>query len=102
MGGPSHTESAVASVSLPFRTESASVPIFTMDAPKYDQSTFIGRLMGMYEVIDPRTLLLSSDDLKKSQELLAKFKATGKKPDGVSDAEMWEARRNVEVSFHPV
>lgn len=83
--------------------ESASgVPPFTMDAPKYDQSNFYGRLMGMYEVIDPRTLLLSSDGLKKSQELLEKYKATGKKPDGVTDEQMWDARRNVEVSIHPV
>eukprot|EP00928_Gymnodinium_smaydae_P048289 TRINITY_DN32278_c0_g1_i1.p1 TRINITY_DN32278_c0_g1~~TRINITY_DN32278_c0_g1_i1.p1 ORF type:complete len:394 (-),score=74.78 TRINITY_DN32278_c0_g1_i1:262-1443(-) len=79
-----------------------SVPPFTMDAPKYDQSTFYGRLMGMYEYIDPRTLFISSAELKKSQNLLETFKASGKKPEGVSDAEMWEARRNVEVSIHPV
>jgi len=88
------------------RTESAGgssgVPPFTMDTTKYDQSTFYGRLMGMYEYIDPRTLLLSSADLKKSQELLESYKATGKKPAGVTDAEMWEARKNVEVSIHPV
>jgi len=88
------------------RTESAGgssgVPPFTMDTTKYDQSTFYGRLMGMYEYIDPRTLFLSSADLKKSQELLDSYKATGKKPAGVSDAEMWEARKNVEVSIHPV
>merc|ERR1711976_361313 len=41
-----------------------------------------GRLVGMYEVIDPRTLLLSSD--------------------GLTDEQMWDARRNVEVSIHPV
>jgi len=79
-----------------------AVPTFTMEAPKFNQNTFYGRLMGMYEYIDPRTLLLSSDDLKKSQVLLEKFKASGKKPEGVSDAEMWDARRNVEVSIHPV
>ncbi|CAE7523620.1 SFXN3, partial [Symbiodinium pilosum] len=73
-----------------------------MDAPKFDQSTFYGRLMGMYDYIDPRTLLLTSEDLKKSQELLQKYKDTGKKPAGVSDAEMWQARKNVEVSIHPV
>ncbi|CAE7906675.1 SFXN3, partial [Symbiodinium necroappetens] len=81
---------------------SADVPAFTMEAPKYDQSTFYGRLMGMYDYIDPRTLLLTSDDLKKSQELLQKYKEAGKKPEGVSDADMWQARKNVEVSIHPV
>lgn len=87
------------------RTESASaggVPPFTMDKPKFDQSTFYGRLMGMYDYIDPRTLLLTSDELKKSQDALKVYKSTGKKPDGVSDEEMWVHRKNVEVSIHPV
>jgi len=83
-------------------TGASAVPAFTMDKTKFDQSTFYGRLMGMYEYIDPRTLLLNSDDLKKAQALLAKYKETGKKPDGVSDADMWEARRQVEVAIHPV
>jgi len=88
------------------RAESASsadgVPTFSMDASRYDQSTFYGRLMGMYNYIDPRTLFLSTAALKTSQEMLAKFKETGKKPEGVSDAEMWEHRKNVDVSIHPV
>jgi tricarboxylate carrier len=73
-----------------------------MDSPKYDQSTFYGRLMGMIEYIDPRGLLLSTSDVKKAQALLEEFKKTGKKPDGVSDEAMWEARKTVEVSVHPV
>jgi tricarboxylate carrier len=81
---------------------SSGVPVFSMDKSRYDQSTFMGRLMGMYDVIDPRTLLLTSADLKKSQELLEQFKTTGTKPAGVSDAEMWTHRKNVEVSIHPV
>ena len=57
--------------------------------------------MGMYDYIDPRTLLLTSDDLKKSQahfrtcldwfmrhaqrqELLQKYKEAGKKPEGLN------------------
>jgi len=81
---------------------SSGVPAFTMDSPKFDQSTFYGRLMGMYEYIDPRTLLLSSADIKKSQGMLEEFKKTGKKPASVSEEEMWEHRKNVEVSIHPV
>lgn len=81
---------------------SAAGPAFTMDSPKYDQSAFYGRLMGMIEYIDPRGLLLGSEDVKKAQALLADYKKTGKKPDGVSDQQMWEARKVVEVSVHPV
>jgi len=80
----------------------AGVPPFTMDSPKFDQSTFYGRLMGMYDIIDPRPLFLSSGDIKKSQDILAQYKADGKKPAGFSDVEMWQHRKNVEVSIHPV
>jgi len=80
----------------------SSVPPFSLDKDKFDQGTFYGRLMGMYEVIDPRTLLLTTEDLKKSQDLLDKYKKDGKKPDGVTDAEMWDAKRNIAVSIHPV
>jgi len=78
------------------------VPAFTMATTKYDQSTFKGRLLGMYEYIDPRTLLLTSAAVQASQKALESFKATGKKPDGMSDADMWTHRKNVEVSIHPV
>merc|ERR1719424_580563 len=73
-----------------------------MDSPKYDQSAFYGRLMGMIEYIDPRGLLLTTDDIKKAQALLEEFKKTGKNPEGVSDEAMWDARKTVEVSVHPV
>lgn len=81
---------------------SSGTPLFTMDKPKFDQSTFYGRLMGMYDYIDPRTLLTSSSELKKSKDAIEQFKSTGKKPDGMSDEDMWNHRKNVEVSFHPV
>jgi len=73
-----------------------------MDHPRYDQSTFFGRLMGMYDYIDPRTLFLSSDDVKQCQAMLEEFKKTGRVPAGVTDEEMWAARKNVEVSLHPI
>jgi tricarboxylate carrier len=78
----------------------SAVPPFTMDKPRYDQGTFFGRLLGMYDYIDPRTLLLSSAELKKSQGIIEEFKATGKK--SASDEEMWVHRKNVDVSIHPV
>jgi tricarboxylate carrier len=56
----------------------------------------------MYEYIDPRTLMLTTEDLNKAKALLDQFKKDGKKPDGVSDADMWEAKRNIAVSIHPV
>eukprot|EP00405_Crypthecodinium_cohnii_P022889 CAMPEP_0206471500 /NCGR_PEP_ID=MMETSP0324_2-20121206/31603_1 /ASSEMBLY_ACC=CAM_ASM_000836 /TAXON_ID=2866 /ORGANISM="Crypthecodinium cohnii, Strain Seligo" /LENGTH=395 /DNA_ID=CAMNT_0053945843 /DNA_START=78 /DNA_END=1265 /DNA_ORIENTATION=- len=103
--GAASAGAALLWISTPARADGAAVstaPPFTMDKPKFDQSTFYGRLMGMYDYIDPRTLLLTSEDLKKSQALLEEFKKTGKKPEGLTDEEMWTARKNVEVSLHPV
>jgi sideroflexin-5 len=82
---------------------SGAVPPFSLDSSKYDQSTFLGRLWGIYEKIDPRTLLITDKELKDAQKLLEQFKSNGnKKPDGVSDADLWEARRIVEAIIHPV
>jgi tricarboxylate carrier len=84
--------------------ESASggAPPFTMDKPKFDQSTFYGRLMAMLDVIDPNPLFLSRADLQKSQDIIEAFKKDLTKPAGLSDADMWAHRKNVEVSIHPV
>lgn len=74
---------------------------FSFDSDKYDQSTFKGRLFGMYEKIDPRTLLIGSNELQRARDLLQQFKQTGKAPAGVTDAELWDARRIVESIMHP-
>jgi len=74
---------------------------FSFDADKYDQSTFKGRLFGMYEKIDPRTLLIGNDELQRARDLLEQFKTTGKAPAGVTDAELWDARRIFESIMHP-
>lgn len=72
-----------------------------MDKPKFDQSTFMGRLLSMYEVIDPRNLLISEAQLQKSKDLIAAYKKGGR-PAGVTDEDLWEARTNIEVNIHPV
>ena len=77
-------------------------PKFTTDGDYYDQTQFEGRLRGILEKIDPRTLLLGEEELTKSQELLDKFEKAGCLPVGVTDEDMWEAKRKVEACIHPV
>eukprot|EP00442_Polarella_glacialis_P037054 CAMPEP_0115092134 /NCGR_PEP_ID=MMETSP0227-20121206/26555_1 /TAXON_ID=89957 /ORGANISM="Polarella glacialis, Strain CCMP 1383" /LENGTH=386 /DNA_ID=CAMNT_0002483835 /DNA_START=9 /DNA_END=1169 /DNA_ORIENTATION=+ len=84
------------------RADGAAVPAFSMEASKFDQSQFYGRLMGMYEKIDPRTLLIPGPELASSQKMLEEFKALGKAPPGVTDEQLWNARRIVEAIIHPV
>lgn len=69
----------------------APVPPFVLGGDRYDQSSFIGRLYKIQELIDMRTILTSDDELAAAQARLAEFKKLGGKPEGVSDAQMWAA-----------
>eukprot|EP00756_Hemistasia_phaeocysticola_P052911 Hpha_TRINITY_DN2823_c0_g1::TRINITY_DN2823_c0_g1_i1::g.171343::m.171343 len=71
-------------------------PPFTRNGDRWDQSTLIGRVKGMFMRCDPSTLLYSSADIRAAQEQL-------KTPKGDrSDDEMWRIRQVVESSVHPV
>lgn len=51
---------------------------------------------------DLRLVLTTDAQLAKAVQKLEAFKAAGKLPDGVSDAEMWRARQVKEATIHPV
>lgn len=89
-------------LSLPTLKAKEKVPAFTMDASFYDQSQFSGRLMGVLDKIDPRTLLISESEVKRCQALLEEFAKTKQLPNGSSDEDMWDARKTVEAVIHPV
>jgi tricarboxylate carrier len=89
-----HAEGQVAGV--------GGVPVFTIDGNRHDQSMYMGRFKTMLEVIDPRTLFTSEATVKQCQELLKEFKKTGVKRNGVTDEEMWDAKRIVNAVVHPV
>jgi len=75
---------------------------FTMVTGKYDQNTFQGRLFTMFDKIDPRTLLLGDEEVKRCQGLIDEYARTQRIPAGKTDEEMWEARKIVEAVIHPV
>lgn len=77
-------------------------PTFTMSASKFDQSTYLGRLYTVFDLIDPRTLLTTDAEVKRCQALIDEFLKTSKIPTGQSDGDMWEARKIVEAVIHPV
>jgi len=79
------------------------LPPFSLTKPKYDQSTFQGRLDTTYEIIDPRTLFIPMSEVEKCQALLKSFEDNGEKiPPGVTNEELWEARKKVSAVLHPV
>ena len=76
------------------------IPPFSRDSPRYDMSTFTGRMLHFYSVNDPRTLLFTDAEAKAAERLLKQHEA-GEAPEGTSDADLWHARRVLESALHP-
>lgn len=74
---------------------------FSLTRPKYDQSIYSGRLRHFVEMVDPRTLLTSDATLQRCQLLLEQYKGQ-RLPSGVTDDDLWDARRIKEACIHPV
>ena len=52
--------------------EMAAVPLgFDIDAPRWDQSTFMGRLRHFLNITDPRTVLVPERELDRAQAVVA-------------------------------
>lgn len=50
----------------------AAVPLgFDIDAPRWDQSTFMGRLRHFLNITDPRTVLVPERELDRVQAVVA-------------------------------
>ena len=81
-------------------SQKSSVPPFVLGGDRYDQTTFSGRLQKVFEVIDMRTVLTTDAELAAAQARLAEYKKLGRSPDGVSDAQMWDAQRIVDAIIH--
>ncbi|XP_035524631.1 sideroflexin-5b [Morone saxatilis] len=80
--------------------ESAACPAFQLGRPRYDQSSFLGRLRHFIDIIDPSTLFVSEKGLKECIKLLDDYK-DGKLPPGVSDHQLWEAQKIKQAIIHP-
>ena len=77
-----------------------AVPTFSLDASRFDQSTFEGRWSHFLQVTNPLNLFISSSELDSAVALLDAYKA-GEVPAGTTDAELWDARRVKEAILHP-
>ncbi|KAI2656965.1 Sideroflexin-5 [Labeo rohita] len=78
--------------------ESASCPVFQLGKPRYEQSTFLGRLRHFIDIIDPSTLFVTESRLKECIKLLDDFKQ-GNLPPGITDHQLWEAQKVKQVSL---
>ncbi|KAJ3310873.1 hypothetical protein HDV04_004566 [Boothiomyces sp. JEL0838] len=70
-----------------------------LSKPRYDQSTYIGRLQHFSALTDPRNLLASNQQLNSAKELVEKYDG---KPLTVEEQErLWKAKTLVDSTFHP-
>ncbi|KAI8924186.1 Tricarboxylate/iron carrier [Entophlyctis helioformis] len=68
--------------------------------PRYDQSTYWGRLRHFSEVTDPRNLLASDAQLQAAKRLVSDH-ISGVRAPGVTDEQLWQAKKLVDSTFHP-
>lgn len=73
---------------------------FKLGKPRFDQSTFYGRLRHYLDIVDPRTLFVTKAQLKEVVELLENYKH-GNLPPGVTNKQLWEAQKIKQAIIHP-
>ncbi|NXN26278.1 SFXN2 protein, partial [Nycticryphes semicollaris] len=82
-------------------TEMATVPLdFNIDAPRWDQSTFMGRLKHFLNITDPRTVLVPEEELDRAKALVEGCRA-GLVPPGSSQEQLLYAKKLYDSAFHP-
>ncbi|KAL1925593.1 uncharacterized protein VTP21DRAFT_476 [Calcarisporiella thermophila] len=67
--------------------------------PRYDQSSYWGRLLHFMDVTDPRTLFVSSRRLAEAKQLMDDYRAG--RAVRASEDELWKAKKIVDSTLHP-
>ncbi|XP_071668215.1 sideroflexin-2 isoform X4 [Patagioenas fasciata] len=86
--------------------EMATVPDgFNIDAPRWDQSTFMGRLKHFFNITDPRTVLVPEEELDRAKALVEDWRLwacrAGLVPPGSSQEQLLYAKKLYDSAFHP-
>ncbi|XP_026771503.3 sideroflexin-2 [Pangasianodon hypophthalmus] len=78
----------------------AALSGFDIDAPRWDQSTFIGRLKHFFNITDCRTAVLSNAKLDEAKALVDSCRA-GSIPPGTTEEQLHYAKKLYDSAFHP-
>uniref|UniRef100_A0A8C2HRQ0 Sideroflexin 2 n=1 Tax=Cyprinus carpio TaxID=7962 RepID=A0A8C2HRQ0_CYPCA len=73
---------------------------FDIDAPRWDQSTFMGRLKHFFNITDCRTVLLPDSRLDEAKALVESCRA-GSVPPGTTEEQLHYAKKLYDSAFHP-
>ncbi|RLN86800.1 hypothetical protein BBJ28_00008583 [Nothophytophthora sp. Chile5] len=77
------------------------VPPFSIDKPRYDTSTYVGRWRKFAELVSPSWLFLSSEQIQHATQTLTDFRSGALVPGQFKDAELWKLRQAYESAVHP-
>ncbi|KAJ3121807.1 hypothetical protein HK098_003348 [Nowakowskiella sp. JEL0407] len=73
-----------------------------LSKPRYDQSTYWGRLKHFSEITDPRNLLNTNAQIENAKSLVQDYKAGKFEIQSKADEEkLWKAKRLLDSTIHP-
>lgn len=78
----------------------ADLTIFNIDAHRWDQTTFIGRLKHFFNITDPRTAIVSNKELDKAKVLVESCRS-GSIPPNTTQEQLYYAKKLYDSAFHP-
>ncbi|XP_076981997.1 sideroflexin-2 isoform X2 [Tamandua tetradactyla] len=73
---------------------------FNIDAPRWDQCTFLGRVKHFFNITDPRTVLVPEQELDWAKAMVEKSRM-GMVPPGTQVEQLLYAKKLYDSAFHP-
>eukprot|EP01116_Phalansterium_solitarium_P004910 TRINITY_DN1611_c0_g2_i1.p1 TRINITY_DN1611_c0_g2~~TRINITY_DN1611_c0_g2_i1.p1 ORF type:complete len:332 (-),score=88.34 TRINITY_DN1611_c0_g2_i1:901-1896(-) len=79
-----------------------SLIVVDLERPRFDQSTFYGRLRHFMQITDPRVCLVNESKLQRSLSVLSEYRARGCPPIPAVEAKtLWDAKKVQDAILHP-
>ncbi|EDW58646.1 sideroflexin-1-3 [Drosophila virilis] len=79
----------------------AAIPRVDIDRPKYDQSTYLGRVKHFILVTNPLNVFASNEELERARQIVIKYRAGKEVPEASSLEDIWKAKYLYDSAFHP-
>lgn len=71
-----------------------------LDKPRYDQSTYAGRLKHFVATTNPLNVLATDAELDRAKEIVTAYRS-GKEDKSWTEDEIWAAKELYDSAFHP-
>ncbi|XP_017707164.1 PREDICTED: sideroflexin-2 isoform X3 [Rhinopithecus bieti] len=97
---PSQTMPSSWSTVLCVNKMEADLTGFNIDAPRWDQRTFLGRVKHFLNITDPRTVFVSEQELDWAKVMVEKSRM-GVVPPGTQVEQLLYAKKLYDSAFHP-